>query len=183
MIGSPRREAARRGPADPTKETILARLAARMGRIGESATLAITRRVKELQAAGREILDLGAGEPDFDSPAVAVEAAARALHEGFTRYTENAGTLELRRALAERFRERYGTTPWGAGEVLITVGAKAGLFELAMALLEPGRELASPSRRGSPAPRRCSSTPPRPTASPSTPSPFSSASASAPPRY
>jgi aspartate aminotransferase len=110
-----------------------------MGRIGESATLAVTRRVKELQAAGREILDLGAGEPDFDSPAVAVEAAARALHEGFTRYTENAGTPELRRALAERFRDRYGS-PWGAGQALVTVGAKAGLFELAMALLEPGRE-------------------------------------------
>jgi aspartate aminotransferase len=110
-----------------------------MGRIGESATLAITRRVKELQAAGREILDLGAGEPDFDSPPVAVEAAGKALRDGFTRYTENAGTPELRRALAERFRARYGA-PWGPSEVLITVGAKAGLFELAMATLEPGRE-------------------------------------------
>jgi aspartate aminotransferase len=110
-----------------------------MGRSGEAATLAITRRVKEMQAAGREILDLGAGEPDFDSPGVAVEAASRALYEGFTRYTENAGTLELRRALAERFRAQYGA-PWGAGQVLVTVGAKAALFELAMALLEPGRE-------------------------------------------
>ena len=115
------------------------KLAARMGRIGESATLALTRRVKELQAGGREILDLGAGEPDFDSPRVAVEAAARALREGFTRYTENAGTLELRRALAERFKSRHGS-PWGPGQVVVTVGAKAGLFELAMALLERGRE-------------------------------------------
>ena len=81
-------------PPPQGKEIVLeAKLAARMGRIGESATLAITRRVKELQAAGREVLDLGAGEPDFDSPGVAIDAAARALREGFTRYTENAGTL------------------------------------------------------------------------------------------
>ena len=115
------------------------KLAARMSRIGESATLAITRRVKELQAAGREILDLGAGEPDFASPAVAVECAARALRDGFTRYTENAGTPELRKAICQRFRDRYGA-PWGPGETLITVGAKAALFEVAMAVLEPGRE-------------------------------------------
>jgi aspartate aminotransferase len=120
------------------------KLAARAARIGESATLAVTRRAKELQAAGREILDLGAGEPDFCSPRVAVEAAQRALGDGFTRYTENAGIPELRREIAARFRERHGA-PWDAGDVLLTVGGKAALFELALALFERGREVVIPS--------------------------------------
>jgi aspartate aminotransferase len=120
------------------------KLAARAGRIGESATLAVARRAKELQAAGKEILDLGAGEPDFCSPKVAVEAAQRALGDGFTRYTENAGIPELRREIAARFRERYGA-PWGPGDVLVTVGGKAALFEIALALFERGREVVIPS--------------------------------------
>jgi aspartate aminotransferase len=120
------------------------KLAARAGRIGESATLAVARRAKELQAAGREILDLGAGEPDFCSPKVAVAAAQRALGDGFTRYTENAGIPELRREIAARFRERYGA-PWGPGDVLVTVGGKAALFEIALALFERGREVVIPS--------------------------------------
>ncbi len=120
------------------------RLAARAARIGESATLAVTRRAKELRAAGREILDLGAGEPDFCSPRIAVDAAQRALAEGFTRYTENAGIPELRRDIAARFRERYGA-PWGAGDVLVTVGGKAALFEVALSLFERGREVVIPS--------------------------------------
>ena len=120
------------------------KLTARAARIGESATLAVTRRAKELQAAGREILDLGAGEPDFCSPRVAVEAAQRALADGFTRYTENAGIPELRREIAARFQERYGA-PWAAGDVLLTVGGKAALFEVALALFERGREVVIPS--------------------------------------
>jgi aspartate aminotransferase len=120
------------------------KLAARAGRIGESATLAVARRAKELQSAGREILDLGAGEPDFCSPKVAVAAAQRALGDGFTRYTENAGIPELRREIAARFRERYGA-PWGPGDVLVTVGGKAALFEIALALFERGREVVIPS--------------------------------------
>lgn len=119
-------------------------LAARTGRIGESATLAVARRAKELQAAGADILDLGAGEPDFPSPPVAVEAARAALADGFTKYTENAGLPELRRALAERFRARHGT-PWSASDVLITVGGKAALFEVGQALYEEGSEVVIPS--------------------------------------
>jgi aspartate aminotransferase len=115
-----------------------------MGRIGESATLKVSRRAKELQAAGREILDLSAGEPDFDSPAVAVRAAQEALARGFTRYTESNGLPALRQAIAERFARRHGA-PWGPAEVLVTVGGKGALFETALALFEAGGEIVIPS--------------------------------------
>lgn len=115
------------------------KLTARVGRIGESATLRVTRRALELKRQGVDVVAFGAGEPDFASPAVAVEAARTALADGFTKYTANAGIPELRERLAERYQRDFGA-PWGAGECLLTVGGKAGLFELALALLEPGTE-------------------------------------------
>jgi aspartate aminotransferase len=120
------------------------RLSARASRIGESATLRITRRVAELKASGVAVVDLGAGEPDFSSPEIAVEAARKALADGFTRYTPGSGLPELRMALAESCRERYGA-PWKASQSVITVGGKAALFELALALFEEGQEVVVPS--------------------------------------
>lgn len=120
------------------------RLAQRVSRIGESATLRVSRRAAQLRAEGVDVLDLGAGEPDFDSPSVAVESARKALEEGFTRYTPAAGIPALRKALAERYRSLYGA-PWGAGDVVVTVGAKAALFELALALFDIGDEVVIPS--------------------------------------
>ncbi len=117
---------------------------ARSARIGESATLKVSRRAKELAAAGRDIIDLSAGEPDFPSPAVAVEGAVEALRAGFTRYTENTGTPQLRGALAERYRRQYGA-PWTAADTLVTVGGKAALFEVALALFDHGQEVIIPS--------------------------------------
>src|SRR6185503_3786766 len=114
-------------------------LASRLSRIQESATLEVSRRAAALRARGVAVYDLGAGEPDFPSPSVVVEAAQRALAEGFTRYTNAAGIPELRRGLAERYQKRYAA-PWGADQVVVTVGAKAALFELALALFEPGDE-------------------------------------------
>jgi aspartate aminotransferase len=120
------------------------KLARRVSRIGESATLKVSRRAAELVRRGVEVIDFGAGEPDFDSPAPAVEAARKALADGFTRYTPALGISELREALAERHRRRYGS-PWGAGDVGVTVGAKGALFELALALFEAGDEVVLPS--------------------------------------
>jgi aspartate aminotransferase len=118
--------------------------AARMGRIGESATLRLTRRVLQMRAVGADLVDLGAGEPDFDSPAVAVAAATEALASGYTRYTEVGGDPALRSALAERFAA--SGAPWtGGADGLITVGAKAALFELALALVDEGSEVVIPS--------------------------------------
>lgn len=120
------------------------RLSARSARIGESATLRVARRAKELAAAGRDVVDLSAGEPDFPSPACAVDAAVGALRSGFTRYTENTGIPQLRAGLAEHYRARYGA-PWSAAETMITVGGKAALFEVALALFEHGQEVVIPS--------------------------------------
>ncbi len=107
-------------------------------------TLRMTRRTAELRAAGRDIVDLGVGQPDFPSPQVAVDAAAKALADGFTRYTEAAGIPDLRRALARRYAERHGA-PWSAADVLVTAGAKAALFELIQVLLDDGDEAVLPS--------------------------------------
>lgn len=119
-------------------------LAARMARIGESATSRVARRAAEMKASGVDVVDLGVGEPDFDSPRVAVEAAQQALAEGFTRYTTTSGIPALRRLLAERYARQYGA-PWGADQVLVTAGGKAALFELALALFEPGQEVVLPT--------------------------------------
>ncbi len=112
--------------------------------MGESATLRVARRALELKARGVSLVDFGAGEPDFDSPAVAVEAACRALAGGFTRYTAGSGTPELRQALAEHARTRHGA-PWTAKQSVVTVGAKAALFQLALALFDQGQEVVLPA--------------------------------------
>jgi aspartate aminotransferase len=120
------------------------KIAGRAARIAESATLRVTRLAAELTAQGVSVVDWGAGEPDFPSPAVAVEAARRALAEGFTRYTPGSGLPELRRAVAESYRVRHGA-PWSAEQTIITVGAKGALFELSLGLFEPGQEVVLPS--------------------------------------
>ena len=120
------------------------KLSHRAASIGESATLRVTRRSAELRARGVSVVDLGAGEPDFPSPSCAVEAARRALAEGFTRYTPGSGLPELRAALAESYVRRHGA-PWKAAGSIITVGAKAALFQLALALFEDGQEVILPS--------------------------------------
>jgi aspartate aminotransferase len=120
------------------------KLSARAAAIGESATLRVTRRAAELKARGVNVMDFGAGEPDFPSPKVAVEAARQALSEGFTRYTPGSGTPELRSAIAESCAARWGS-PWKGSDCVITVGGKAALFELTLALLEPGDEVVLPS--------------------------------------
>ncbi|MCY3929114.1 MAG: pyridoxal phosphate-dependent aminotransferase [Acidobacteria bacterium] len=109
----------------------------------ESATMAVSRRVAELRREGVEVFDLGAGEPDFPSPETAVRAARRALDEGRTKYTVLEGTPELRAGLAARYGKEGA--PWSAANVLVTVGAKAALYELAQAFLSPGDEVVVPT--------------------------------------
>ena len=105
--------------------------------------MAVSRRVAELRREGVEVFDLGAGEPDFPSPETAVRAAQRALDEGRTKYTVLEGTPELRAALAARYGSQGA--PWSAANVLVTVGAKAALYELARAFLSPGDEVVVPT--------------------------------------
>ena len=120
------------------------KLSSRVSRIGESATLKVSRRALELKARGVPVVDFGAGEPDFNSPPAAVDAACRALHAGFTKYTQGSGIPELRSAVAADYQARYGA-PWSASQTIITVGGKAALFELALALFEDGQEVILPA--------------------------------------
>ncbi len=120
------------------------KLAARMARVGESTTLKVGRLAAELRAQGKDVLDLGVGEPDFGSPRVAVDAAREALTQGFTKYTDGNGLKELRQAVAAVLARRYGA-PWSAGDGLITVGAKMALYHLALALFDQGDEVVLPS--------------------------------------
>jgi len=119
------------------------KLSRRAAGIGESATLSVSRKAKELQAQGIGIVDLSAGEPDFPSPACAVEAARRALAEGFTKYTPAAGIPELRSALAKHY-ETLHAAPWKAADVMVSVGGKGALFELSLALFDHGDEVVLP---------------------------------------
>lgn len=119
-------------------------LASRARGLGESATLKVAQRALELRAAGETVFDFSVGEPDFPSPAAAVEAARAALADGFTRYTAAAGIPALREALAARYASRHGAE-WPASRFVVTVGAKAALFELALTLFEPGCEVVVPT--------------------------------------
>ncbi len=104
----------------------------------------MARKAAELRAAGREIIDWSAGQPDFRSPEVAASGVRHALAEGFTRYTAAAGIPDLRQALADYYGERHGA-PWRLDNVLVTVGAKAALFELMLALVDEGDSVVMPS--------------------------------------
>jgi aspartate aminotransferase len=120
------------------------RLSQRALGIGESATLAVSRRAAALRAAGVELADFSAGEPDFPTPSMVVDEGVRALRAGMTRYAPTPGLPGLRRALAEDYRRRYGA-PWSDQQVIVGVGAKSPLFGLALALLDPGDEMILPS--------------------------------------
>ena len=143
------------------------KIAERAGRIAESATLKVTRLAAELKARGVSVVDWGAGEPDFPSPPVAVEAARLALAEGFTRYTPGSGIPELRQAVADSYRVRHGA-PWSPAQTVITVGAKSALFELALALFEPGHEVVLPTPSWVTFPEQIAFTGARPVAVPTT---------------
>ncbi len=122
----------------------MVKLASRVVAAAESATIAVARRAAQLTREGRDLVDLGAGEPCFASPVGAVEAAREALAAGFTRYTTVDGTPDLRAALVRHYRG-HGA-PWtGDGDVLVTVGAKSALLGSMMALLDPGDEVVLPT--------------------------------------
>jgi aspartate aminotransferase len=119
-------------------------LAQRVGRIKPSATLAVTARAKALQAQGRDVISLGAGEPDFDTPEHIKAAAKRAIDEGFTKYTAVEGTPELRRAIVAKFARENGLT-YTPEQVLVSVGGKQSFYNLAQALLDSDDEVVIPA--------------------------------------
>ncbi len=121
-------------------------LARRLEIIEESATVAITDRARALKAQGRDILSFSVGEPDFEPPEHVLEAATRAIRDGrATRYTAARGIPELREAICEDSARRRGGIRHTSDEVVVSAGAKHGLFNLALALFEPGDEIIVPS--------------------------------------
>lgn len=113
-------------------------------RLEPSATMAVSALAKRLAGEGKDILDLSAGEPDFDTPAFVRDAAVRAIHGGQTRYTPPAGTPALRKAIAARLTERAGREMHWEG-VVVTSGAKQALFNAIFALFGPGDEVLVPA--------------------------------------
>ena len=120
------------------------RLSARVGRIKPSPTLAVTARAAALKAQGKDVIGLGAGEPDFDTPPHIKEAAIRAINDGFTRYTAVEGILSLRKAIVAKF-ERDNKLKFTPDQVLVSVGGKQSFYNLAQALLDSGDEVIIPA--------------------------------------
>ncbi|MFO0629161.1 MAG: pyridoxal phosphate-dependent aminotransferase [Polyangiales bacterium] len=119
-------------------------LAARLDVVKPSATLAINAKAQELRARGVDVISFGAGEPDFNTPENIRAAGVRAIDEGKTRYTPVSGIAPLRAAIAEHSAAARGV-PTRPENVVVTVGAKGALFNLALALFEPGDEVVVPT--------------------------------------
>lgn len=111
----------------------------------ESATIAVSTRAKALRAAGRAVIDLGAGEPDFPTPSFIRDAAKRALDAGATRYTLVEGIQPLRECIAARANERLGVTSITSSDVVISTGSKQSLFNSCFVLFGPGDEVLVPT--------------------------------------
>ena len=119
-------------------------LAERVQRVKPSPTMAVTARAAEMRAAGHDIIGLGAGEPDFDTPEHISAAAIEAIHAGQTRYTAVDGTPALKKAIQAKF-ERDNGLHYEANQILVSSGAKQSLYNLFMALLDEGDEVMIPA--------------------------------------
>jgi len=119
------------------------KLAARVGLVPPSLTLSITAKAKAMRAEGIDVCAFSAGEPDFDTPAHIVAAAQQALAEGKTRYGPAAGEPALRQAIAEKLQAENGLA-YEAANIAVTNGGKQSLYNLMMALIEPGDEVIIP---------------------------------------
>jgi aspartate aminotransferase len=120
------------------------RLASRTGRIGPSQTVAIDARYKRLKAEGKDVLSLGAGEPDLDTPAHAKEAAIRSIREGLTKYSMVTGLPALKGAVSRKFKRDNGLD-YPPEQIVVSGGAKHAVFNALLALVDEGDEVLIPS--------------------------------------
>ncbi len=116
----------------------------RVQMVKPSPTLAVTAKAAELRAAGHDIIGLGAGEPDFDTPEHIKAAAVKAIAEGKTKYTAVDGTTELKQAIIDKFKRDNGLE-YGQSQILVSCGGKQSFFNLALALLNKGDEVIIPA--------------------------------------
>ncbi|OYQ32805.1 aspartate aminotransferase [Niveispirillum lacus] len=119
-------------------------LADRLSRIKPSPTIAVTSKARALKAAGRDVIGLGAGEPDFDTPENIRAAGIRAIETGQTRYTDVDGTPDLKKAICAKFARENGLT-YTPDQVTVGVGGKQVLYNALMATLNPGDEVIIPA--------------------------------------
>ncbi|MEC7488100.1 MAG: pyridoxal phosphate-dependent aminotransferase [Pseudomonadota bacterium] len=119
-------------------------IAQRLSRIKPSPTNVLTGQVAELKRAGRDIIGLGAGEPDFDTPINVTAAAKRAIDDGQTKYTPIPGTLELRQAICDKFK-RDNDLEYTPEQVIVSCGGKQVIYNAFMATLNPGDEVVVPA--------------------------------------
>jgi len=119
-------------------------LSKKAANVKPSSTLAITAKAKALCASGVDVAGFGAGEPDFNTPDNICEAAVKAIHDGFTKYTPASGTMELRKAVAEKFREFNGIE-YAPEQIIISNGGKHSLTNVFQVILNPGDEVIIPA--------------------------------------
>ena len=119
-------------------------LSAALDRVKPSATIAVTNKARELKAAGRDVIGLGAGEPDFDTPDNIKEAAIRAIRDGKTKYTAVDGIPELKAAISEKFKRENGLD-YAPTQISVGTGGKQVLYNALVATLNPGDEVVIPA--------------------------------------
>ncbi|HXK55195.1 MAG TPA: pyridoxal phosphate-dependent aminotransferase [Gammaproteobacteria bacterium] len=119
------------------------KLSTRVQSVKPSPTLAITARAAEMRAAGKDVIGLGAGEPDFDTPDHIKAAAIKAIKDGFTKYTPVDGTPGLKQAVIDKFKRDNGFD-YKPDQILVSCGGKQSFYNLAQAMLDPGDEVIIP---------------------------------------
>src|SRR5688500_11112431 len=119
-------------------------LSRRVQRVKPSPTLAVTARAAKLKAEGKDTIGLGAGEPDFDTPVHIADAGVDAIRKGFTRYTPLEGNADLKDAIIGKFKRENGLE-YKRSQILVSNGAKQTIFNLVLALIDPGDEVIIPA--------------------------------------
>lgn len=120
------------------------KLAKRVASLTPSSTLAITAKAKELKAAGHDVIGLGAGEPDFNTPQHIMEAAVKAMYDGHTKYTPSGGLATLKQEIIKKF-QRDQQLDYKLSEIIVCVGAKHALYTLFQVILDEGDEVIIPT--------------------------------------
>jgi aspartate aminotransferase len=116
----------------------------RAASLSPSLTLAIDSKAKQMKAEGLDVVGFGAGEPDFDTPQHIKDAAVKALAEGFTKYTPASGILELRQAIAEKFKRENGLS-YKASQIIVSCGGKHSCYNVILATCQAGDEVIIPA--------------------------------------
>ncbi|MGJ7034715.1 pyridoxal phosphate-dependent aminotransferase [Anoxybacillus eryuanensis] len=120
------------------------KLAKRVASLTPSTTLAITAKAKELKAAGHDVIGLGAGEPDFNTPQHIMEAAVKAMYDGHTKYTPSGGLATLKQEIIKKFHQDQ-QLDYKPSEIIVCVGAKHALYTLFQVILDEGDEVIIPT--------------------------------------